>query len=235
MTIERLSVVVPFLNEAATLRPAVDRLLKTILPVEIEVLLVDDGSTDASVSTVADLVQAGTVTLLTHPSSRGKGAALRTGLDHASGDVLTVLDADLEYDPANYSELLAPILEGESEIVYGSRSFTSHTAYSFWYVIGNKALALWASFLYNTWLSDIETCFKMAPLRTWQSLDLRSDGFGIEAETTAKLLRRHHRIFEVPIRYKARGREQGKKLRWTDGVQALWILFKLRLVPRRWA
>jgi dolichol-phosphate hexosyltransferase len=231
-TIDKLTVVMPVYNEVATLRGAAERLLKTDLPLEFEVLVVDDGSTDGSIETISDLVDAGKVRLIQQPVNQGKGAAVRTGLQHASGAVATILDADFEYDPNDYRNLLRPLLDGDATVVYGTRSFGSHTAFSFWYVIGNKFLSLWASFLFNTWLSDIETCFKLAPVEVWRSLDLRSDGFGIEAECTGKFLRARHRIYELPIEYKARGREEGKKLRWTDGVEALWILLRVRLFGR---
>lgn len=229
---QRLSVIMPVYNEAPTLRRALKRLLDTQLPIEVEVLVVDDGSDDGGADAVGDLVEAGQVRVLRHPRNRGKGAAIRTGLEHASGDLATVLDGDLEYDPADYRLLLRPILEGEARVVYGTRSFGSHTAYSFWHVVGNKFLAFWTSLLFNTWLSDIETCLKMAPLDVWRSLGLRSSDFGIEAEVTAKLLRDGHRIYEVPISYTARGREEGKKLRWTDGLKAAWILTRVRLGGR---
>jgi glycosyltransferase involved in cell wall biosynthesis len=227
-----LSVLVPFYNERATLRPSIDRLLKADLPVEMEVLLVDDGSSDGGVETVRDLVDAGRVRLVRHRTNLGKGAAIRTALKHATGDIVTILDADLEYDPHDYPDLLRPILEEEATVVYGTRSFGAHTSFSFWYVIGNRLIAFWASFLFDTWISDVETCFKMAPTDVWRSLGLRSRGFGIEAEATGKFLRAGHRIYEVPIGYRARGREEGKKLDWTDGVDALWILLRERLRRR---
>lgn len=224
-----LTVVIPVLNERATLRRAVERLLKTDLPVEVEVLVVDDGSTDGSLESIQDLVEDGLIRTASHPANRGKGAALRTGLSVASGDLVTVLDADLEYDPADYAPMLSAVIHDQAEVVYGMRSFGAHTAYSFWYVIGNRLVAFWASFLFNTWLLDLETCFKMARREVWLSLDLEQSGFGIEAEVTGKLLARGYAIHEVPIRYTARTREEGKKLQWTDGVQALVILLAIRL------
>jgi dolichol-phosphate hexosyltransferase len=229
---EMLTVVVPVYNEAATLRASIDRLLKTDLPLTLEVLVVDDGSSDGSTLTIEDLVAAGDVCLIRHPVNRGKGAAIQTAIAQASGDLLTIMDADLEYDPADYRDLLLPIIDGETQVVYGTRTFGAHTAYSFWYVIGNRLVSLWASFLYNGWLSDVETCFKIAHTDIWRSLRLRSRGFGIEAEATAKLLKAGHRIFEVPIRYRARSRAEGKKLRPSDGLDALWILLKVRLFGR---
>jgi len=213
----------------ATLRTAVERLLKTSLPVSWELVMVDDGSMDGSIESVIDLVDGSVVRAIRLPANRGKGAALRVGFETASGEFATVLDADLEYDPADFGALVEPLIAGEATVTYGTRSFGAHTAFSFWFVLGNKALGWWASFLYNTWLSDVETCFKMAPADTWRDLDIRSPGFGIEAEVTGKLLRRGHRIYEVPIRYKARTREEGKKLEWRDGAEALWILLRVRV------
>jgi dolichol-phosphate hexosyltransferase len=229
---ESISVIIPVLNEAATLRRAVERLLKTDLGLELDVLVVDDGSTDGSIESIEDLIRDGLVRAVRHPRNLGKGAALRTGISEARGDLITVLDADLEYDPADYRQMIRAFVEEQAEVVYGTRSFGAHTAFSFWYVIGNKAVSLWASFLFNTWLSDLETCFKMAPRASWQALELTESGFGIEAEVTGKFLKRGRLIHEVPISYRARGRDQGKKLRWTDGVQALLILLRVRLFDR---
>ena len=227
-----LTIVMPVFNERDTLRVALDRLLAVTMPVPTEVLVVDDGSTDGCTETIADLVASGAVRLLTQDPNQGKGAALRRGIAEATGELLTILDADLEYDPADFPSLLQPILDGDARVVYGARSYGGHAAYSFWFVLGNKMLALWASFLFDAWLTDIETCLKVAPTATWRKVDLRSNGFGIEAELTGKLLALKERIFEVPISYRARGREEGKKIQWTDGVAALWILFRIRLRGR---
>jgi dolichol-phosphate hexosyltransferase len=224
-----LTVIMPVFNERATLRAAAERMLKTDLQLPVELVVVDDGSTDGSAETVADLADGERLRVLRHRRNRGKGAAIRTGLEAANGDITTILDADLEYDPSDLGTLLEPMLSGDATVVYGTRSFGAHTAFSFWYVIGNKVLALWAGFLFNSWLSDVETCFKMAGTSVWRNLGLRSDDFGIEAEMTARVLRTGHRIYEVPIGYRARTRVEGKKLSWTDGVRALWILFRIRL------
>ena len=211
---------------------ALHRLLAVTMPIPTEILVVDDGSSDGCTDTIADLVEAGSVRLLTQNPNQGKGAALRRGIAEASGELLTILDADLEYDPGDFPALLQPILDGDARVVYGARSYGGHAAYSFWFVLGNKMLALWASFLFDAWLTDIETCLKVAPTATWRSVDLQSNGFGIEAELTGKLLAMKERIFEVPISYRARGREEGKKIQWTDGVAALWILLRIRLRGR---
>lgn len=226
-----ITIVMPVYNEKATLRHALDRLLAVDLPLATEVLVVDDGSTDGCLDTITDLVDEGRVRLVRQTPNQGKGAALRRGIREAEGDLLTVLDADLEYDPSDFPALLQPILEEGARVVYGKRSYGGHAAYSFWYVIGNKALAFWASFLFDAWLSDIETCLKVAPTALWRTVSLTSSGFGIEAEVTGKFLRSGERIFEVPISYRARGREEGKKIQWTDGVAALWILLRLRMQP----
>ncbi len=227
-----LSVIMPVYNERETVRTAVERLLKTDLPLPVELIVVDDGSTDAGLETISDFLRIDSVIALRHPANRGKGAAVRTGLGRATGDICTILDGDLEYDPGSFADLLEPLLAGEADIVYGTRSFGAHTAFSFWYVIGNKVLGFWASFLFDTWLSDVETCFKMARTEIWRSLDLRSQGFGVEAEATGKFLRAGHRVYEVPIRYRARTREEGKKLKWIDGAEALWILLRVRVWGR---
>jgi dolichol-phosphate hexosyltransferase len=223
-----LTVVMPVYNERERLRESVERLLKTTLPLPVELVIVDDGSTDGSADTVSDLFEPGRVRLIRHRRNRGKGAAVRTGIEVASGDLLTIFDADLEYDPADYARLLEPILSEEARVVFGTRAFGAHTAFSFWYVVGNKLVNMWASFLYNAWLSDVYSCYKLAYTRLWRALDLRSDGFGIEAESTAKFLLRGERIYEVPITYRARTREEGKKIRAVDGVRALWILLRHR-------
>jgi glycosyltransferase involved in cell wall biosynthesis len=227
-----LTVVMPVYNERETLRAAVERLLKTELPLPVELVIVDDGSRDGSLDSVADLAEPGRVRLIRHLRNRGKGAAIRTGIEASRGDVLTILDADLEYDPADLAGLLRPVLEDEARVVYGTRAFGAHTAYSFWYVVGNKLVNLWASFLFDAWLSDVYTCLKMAPTELWRALDLRSTGFGIEAEATARFLSLGEQIFEVPVSYRARSREQGKKIRPADGLRALLILLRIRLAGR---
>jgi cellulose synthase/poly-beta-1,6-N-acetylglucosamine synthase-like glycosyltransferase len=229
---QSLSIVIPVYNEATTLRRALQRLQAVDFPISYEVVIVDDGSTDGSLETIEDLVDGHTVRTFRQEVNQGKGAALQRGIQEAHGDLLTIYDADLEYDPQDFPALLAPVLADESRVVYGVRTFGGHAAYSFWYVIGNKLVSIWASILFDTWLSDVETCLKLAPTDLWRKVDITSSGFGIEAEITGKLLNTDERIFQVPISYRARNREEGKKLEWTDGVEALWILLKLRIRRR---
>ena len=224
----KLSILMPVYNEAETLEYAVKRVLDVGYPCEVEIVLVDDGSTDGSADLVARMDDP-RITKGAHPHNRGKGAALHTAAALATGDYVIICDADLEYTPGDIPALLQPVIDGEAEVVFGTRSFGSHTAYSFWYVMGNKAVTMAANVLYNAWLSDLETCFKLMPLEMYRALDLRQAGFGVEAEIAGKLLRAGFRPYEVPISYKARGREEGKKLTWRDGVEALWILLQLRL------
>jgi dolichol-phosphate hexosyltransferase len=224
----KLSVIMPVYNEAATLRAAIGRVLGVDYGCDVELVVVDDGSSDGSDVVLAQL-DSPQLVRHRHVVNRGKGAAVRTAADLATGDYLIICDADLEYAPEDIPSLLRPVLAGDAEVVYGTRSFGSHTAYSFWYVVGNKIVTFAANALFNAWISDLETCFKLLPLPLYRSLDIRSVGFGMEAEITGALLRRGIRPYEVSISYKARTRDEGKKLTWRDGVEALWILVRIRL------
>ena len=224
-----LTIVVPVYNEAASVGQTLARLLKTDLDIPFEVIVVDDGSTDDSATIMRRLADGdGVVRLVRHERNLGKGAAVRTGIEAANGDLLTILDADLELEPASFRELIPPIVDGEADVAYGVRLF-SRSAISFWAVAGNRIVSLWTSLLFNTWIADVESCFKVASIELWRSLDLRSNGFGFEAECTAKFLRRRLRVYQAPIAYRARGKQDGKKIRWTDGVTALWILLRVRV------
>jgi dolichol-phosphate hexosyltransferase len=229
--VPELSVLIPVYNEERTLERLLDAVEER--PEVSELVIVDDGSTDRTPEILSARHFTIPVQVIRHERNRGKGAALRTAILAAKGEVALVQDADLEYDPAEFPLLLAPIERGRAEVVYGSRSFAAHSAYSFWFVIGNKLVTLWTNVLFNSYLSDMETCYKLMPLSVWRSLDLRSDGFDIEPEITAKLLRSGRRIYEVPISYAARGRVEGKKLTWRDGVMALWTLSRIRVAPGR--
>jgi len=223
----KLSVLMPVYNEQATVDTAIKRLLDTQFPCDIEVVVVNDGSQDGT-SRILEGISDPRISLFEHPANRGKGAAIKTAIENASGDYIIMYDADLEYHPEDIPPMLQPILNGDATVVYGTRAFQSHTAYSFWYVLGNKAVTMFANVMYDSWISDLETCFKLMPIDLYRSLRVKSFGFGMEAEVTGKLLKKGIRPYEVPINYKARSREEGKKLTWKDGVEALWILTKIR-------
>jgi len=224
----KLSILMPVFDEEARLSEALKQALSVDYPCEIEFVVVDDGSRDATPDILAR-VDDTRVHTVSHPRNQGKGAAIRSAVEHATGDYMVILDADLEYDPQDIPRLLAPVLDGRAEVVYGNRTFGSHSSFSFWYVMGNKAVTTAANMLFNCYLGDLETCFKLMPVALYRSLDVRSKGFGMEAEVTGKLLRRAVRPYEVPISYRARSREEGKKITWRDGVEALWILTRERV------
>jgi dolichol-phosphate hexosyltransferase len=222
-----LSVLIPALNESKTLAEVLDAVLAVQEPLEI--LLVDDGSTDDTWEIMSRYAERNDrVRAFQHRFNSGKGAAIRTALKEARGDYIIIQDADLEYDPSEYSNLLAPIRHHHATVVFGTRSFASHTAFSYWYVMGNKAVTTAANVLYNAYLSDIETCYKLMPRDVALRLELEARGFELEPEVTAKLLRLGQRIYEVPISYVARSREEGKKLTAMDGVRALGTLVRYR-------
>ena len=223
----KLSILMPVYNERDRVATAVKQALAVDYQCDTELVIVDDGSSDGSAEILTQIDDS-RAQVVTHPRNRGKGAAIRTAAERATGDYMIILDADLEYDPENIPSLLTPVLEGRAEVVYGVRGFGGHTAYSFWYVMGNKAVTTAANVLFNCYIGDLETCFKLLPLPLYRSLEIRSAGFGMEAEVTAKLLARGVRPFEVPISYRARTREEGKKITWRDGVEALWILIRER-------
>jgi glycosyltransferase involved in cell wall biosynthesis len=222
----------PVYNELATLDSAVKEVLDVVYPCEIELIIVDDGSTDGTRDLYPALTADPRVVLELHERNRGKGAAIRTAAKLASGDYVIMCDADLEYSPTEIPLVLAPVVAGDAEVVYGTRTFGSHNAYSYLYVLGNRAVTTCANVLFNCYISDLETCFKLIPASLYRELGIRSAGFGMEAEITGKLLRRGIRPYEVPISYKARSREAGKKLTWRDGVAAVWILLRARLTAR---
>jgi len=227
----KLSILMPVYNERATLASAVKDVLNVNFPCEMELVIVDDGSTDGTRDLYEQWAAEPRLTVHMHDRNRGKGAAIATAAAVATGDYVIMCDADLEYSPSEIPRLLAPVLAGDAEVVYGTRSFGSNNSYSFVYVMGNKAVTLCANVLFNCYLSDLETCFKLVPAGLYRDLRIREAGFGMEAEVTGKLLRRGIRPYEVAISYRARSREAGKKLTWRDGVEALWILTKIRFLP----
>ena len=226
---ELLTIVVPVFNEAATIRTSMERLVKVQLPLPVDIVVVDDGSSDGSMSEIQHLVESRQIRVVRHDKNRGKGAALQTGLQHATGDWAAILDADLEYRAADLGPLLEPLLNGDANVVFGSRSWSSHAAFSFWYVVGNKGVTMATNVIYNCWISDVMTCHKAMSTELFRSLELKERGFAIEPEIAARVLRAGERIYEVPITYKARSREEGKKLTTLDGLRVLRTLLRCRV------
>jgi len=217
----------PAYNEAATVGVAVKQLLGIRYPCDIELVIVNDGSADHTMDVLSSIDDP-RVVVTEHPVNRGKGAAVRTAAALATGDYMLIFDADLEYSAEDILSLLSPLQRGDAEVVYGVRTFGASTAHSFWFVIGNRVNTFTANALFNTWISDLHSCLKLLPLALFRELPVRENGFGLDTELTAMLLARGVRPYEVPIHYKARSREEGKKLTWGDGVEATWILLRVR-------
>ncbi len=225
----KLSVIVPVFNERNTVAEIVRRMREVDLPLALEIVVVDDGSDDGTASLLPQLRDS-TTRVVQHEVNRGKGAAIRTGLEHATGDLVLVQDADLEYDPGDWPKLLAPVLRGRAVVVYGSRFTGERRNMMFLHWVGNRFLSLVTNVLYNTTLSDMETCYKLFDRRILDGLTLRAQRFDFEPEVTAKILRQRIRIYEVPISYAGREIDEGKKITWRDGFAALWTLIKYRFV-----
>ena len=225
-----LSILMPVFNELSTVEAAIDDALTAELPVDgRQLVLVDDGSTDGTRELLRARKWPENVTLVLHERNRGKGAALQTGLRHATGDFSAILDADLEYRASDLGPLLRPLLDGDARVVFGTRSWSSHAAFSFWYVMGNKGVTFATNVIYNCWISDVMTCHKAMSTDLFRSLRLQERGFAIEPEIAARVLRAGARIYEVPITYKARSREEGKKLTALDGLRVLRTLVRCRV------
>ena len=221
-----LTVVMPVYNELATVEEVVRRVLA--LPLRVQLVVVDDCSTDGTGDLLARLRNELAFTLLRQPVNQGKGAALRLGFAHVAGDLVVIQDADLEYSPEELPGLIELICDGRADVVYGSRFLGRHRVFLFTHYLGNRLLTTLTNVLYNTMLTDMETCYKVMRAEVLRSMTLRSNGFGIEPELTAKIFKRRLRVYEVPISYDGRGYDEGKKIGWRDGVVAVWILIKYR-------
>jgi glycosyltransferase involved in cell wall biosynthesis len=225
----KLSVIVPVFNERNTVAEVVRRMRTVDLPVDREIVIVDDGSDDGTSHVLSQLGDS-TVRVIKHSENRGKGAAIRTALQHVSGDLVLIQDADLEYDPEDWPRLLAPAMKGRATVVYGSRFTGERRNMLFLHWIGNRFLSLITNVLYNSTLSDMETCYKLFDRSVLDAISLRAERFDFEPEVTAKILRQGIRIYEVPVSYTGRELFEGKKITWRDGFAALKTLIKYRFV-----
>ena len=221
----------PVYNEARTVERAIRDTLAAELPVDFELIVVDDGSTDGTEAILAGGRWPERVRVYRHDRNQGKGAAVRTALGHAEGEFAAIFDADLEYDPGDIAHLLSPLLEGDTNAVFGVRAFNGYTSHSFLYVLGNRGVTLAANVLFNVYIGDVMTCHKVIRTEVFRALPLRARGFAIEPEIAARLVQRGERIFELPVSYKARRTEEGKKLRAMDGVRAVATLVRCRFSP----
>jgi glycosyltransferase involved in cell wall biosynthesis len=220
-----LSVVMPVYNERDTVEGMIARVLA--VPIRVELIVVDDGSKDGTTEILRELQKKYSFRLL-HKENGGKGSALRRGFNEVTGDLVVIQDADTEYSPEEFPELIELICQGRADVVYGSRFLGRHRVFLFTHYLGNLFLTLLTNVLYNTMLTDMETCYKAMRVNVLRSFTLESDGFGIEPEMTAKIFKRGYRVYEVPITYDGRGYDEGKKITWRDGVVALWVLLKYR-------
>lgn len=222
-----LSVVMPVYNERDTIEEIVERVMS--VKMRIELIVVDDCSKDGTREMLPALQKKYGFKLILKERNGGKGSALQRGFEAVTGDVMVIQDADLEYSPEEYPELIELIAKGRAEVVYGSRFIGRHRAFLFTHYVGNRLLTLITNIFYNTMLTDMETCYKMMRVDVLRSITpLRSNGFGIEPELTAKIFKRGYRVYEVPITYDGRNYDEGKKITWRDGIVALWVLIKFR-------
>ncbi|MBU2235934.1 glycosyltransferase family 2 protein [Patescibacteria group bacterium] len=223
----KLSIIIPVYNEKGTFKKIIKKV--KAVPYEKEIIVVDDGSHDGTREILKNFKDP-EVQIYYHEKNYGKGRAIRTGFEHMTGDVVLIQDADLEYDPQEYGALLKPIQDGKAEVVYGSRFRGEGKAMLFWHAIGNKFLTFVTNILYDTTITDMETCYKVFKTDIIKNLKLTANRFNIEPEMTAKVLKKGYRIYEVPISYTGREYDEGKKITWRDGFIALWTLIKYRFV-----
>jgi len=226
-----LGVIVPAYNEERSVEQVVRRVLNE--PCVQQVVVVDDCSADGTLAAARRFASDPRVVVKHHEANRGKGAAIRTGLEAITAPLVIIQDADLEYDPSDYHKLISPILRGRADVVFGTRGFAGHSAYSYWFVIGNRLVTTFTNILFNCYIQDMETGFKVMRTSLMRRLGLTGNRFDIEPEITGRILRLGYRIYEVPIDYSARTRAQGKKLTWRDGVKALFVLLRIRLSTAR--
>ena len=226
-----LSILMPVYNERERIERAIAEVLATELPSDFELIIVDDGSTDGTREILRNGSWGDRVRLIEHDHNQGKGAAIQTALTHAHGEFSCIFDADLEYDPADLALLMPPLLDGRANASFGVRAFDGYTSHSFLFVLGNKGVTLACNVLYNVYLHDIMTCHKMIRTEVFRSLPLRSAGFSIEPEITARLVQHGERIFEVPVHYRARATDEGKKLTALDGFRVIATLLRCRFSP----
>ena len=226
-----LSILMPVYNERERIERAIAEVLATELPSDFELIIVDDGSSDGTREILRNGSWGDRVRLIEHDHNQGKGAAIQTALRHAEGEFSCIFDADLEYDPADLALLMPPLLDGRANVSFGVRAFDGYTSHSFLFVLGNKGVTLACNVLYNVYLHDIMTCHKMIRTEVFRSLPLRSAGFSIEPEITARLVQHGERIFEVPVHYRARATDEGKKLTALDGFRVIATLLRCRFSP----
>ena len=228
----KLSIVMPVYNEKETILKIVEKVIA--LDIEKEIIIVDDCSTDGTCELIKEKLDGKypELRVFYHVANQGKGAALRTGFKHVNGEIVTIQDADLEYEPEEFKDLIKPITDGFADVVYGSRlsGGKPQRMYLFWHLVGNKFLTLIANLLYNTTISDMETCYKVMTKRVLDSISLKSKRFNIEPEITAKIFKQHYRVYEMPISYYGRDYSEGKKISWIDGFSAIWTLIKYRFM-----
>lgn len=232
---KKLSIVIPVYNEISTLEEILAAVKAVELPLAKEIILVDDASKDGTIELIKERIHDPEVVKIFHEVNQGKGAALRTGFSRATGDIVLIQDADLEYDPKEYPKLLEPILCGKADVVYGSRfqGGDAHRVLYFWHMVGNKLLTLASNMFSDLNLTDMETCYKVFTRPILERISIRESRFGFEPEITAKVAKLRCRIFEVGISYNGRSYEEGKKIGWRDGVRAIWCIVRYNLFPDR--